>query len=101
MNKRHLHHLWTKIRWIKPTYVLVIAAVLSVTCIFALRANNEHMIKLRNSVYSADKNDGNVEAALQNLQSYVTSHMNTNLVSGNGTVYPPIQLKYTYQRILQ
>jgi hypothetical protein len=59
------------------------------------------MIKLRNAVYSADKNDGNVEAALQQLQAYVTRNMNTNLDSGNGTVYPPIQLKYTYQRILQ
>jgi hypothetical protein len=59
------------------------------------------MIKLRTAVYSADKNDGNVELALQRLQAYVTTHMNTNLDSGNGTVYPPIQLKYTYQRILQ
>lgn len=72
-----------------------------VICVFALRANNEHMIKLRTAVYSADKNDGNVELALQQLQAYVTTNMNTNLDSGNGTVYPPIQLKYTYQRILQ
>jgi hypothetical protein len=59
------------------------------------------MIQLRSAVYSTDKNNGNVEAALQRLQAYVTTHMNTNLDSGNGTVYPPIQLKYTYQRILQ
>jgi hypothetical protein len=101
MNKRQLHHLWTKVRWIKPSYILVVAVVCSVVCIFALRANNEHMTKLRDAVYSADKNDGNVETALRNLQAYVTTHMNTNLDSGNGTVYPPIQLKYTYQRILQ
>lgn len=101
MNKRRLHHLWTKVRWIKPTYILVLAVIFTIVCIADLRANNEHMIKLRNAVYSADKNDGNVEAALQQLQAYVTTHMNTNLDSGNGTVYPPIQLKYTYQRILQ
>lgn len=101
MNKRHLHHLWTKLRWIKPVYFLILALICTVVCIFALRANNEHMIKLRNDVYSADKDNGNVELALQHLQAYVTSHMNTNLDSGNGTVYPPIQLKYTYQRILQ
>jgi hypothetical protein len=59
------------------------------------------MTKLRSAVYAADKNNGNVEVALQQLQAYVTTHMNTNLDSGNGTVYPPIQLKYTYQRILQ
>jgi hypothetical protein len=72
-----------------------------VICIFALRANNEHMIKLRSAVYAADKNDGNVQGALAQLQAYVTTHMNTNLDTGNGTVYPPIQLRYTYQRILQ
>jgi len=101
MNKRQLHHLWTKIRWIKPIYILILAVALTVICIVNLRSNNEHMIKLRNAVYSADKNGGNVEAALQQLRAYVTTHMNTNLDSGKGTVYPPIQLKYTYQHILQ
>ena len=74
---------------------------MTLICIFALRANNEHMIKLRSAVYAADKSNGNVESALEQLQAYVTTHMNTNLDSGNGTVYPPIQLKYTYQRLLQ
>jgi hypothetical protein len=101
MNKRHLHHLWTNLRWIKPSYFLALAAVTTIICIFALRANNEHMIKLRSAVYAADKSNGNVELALEQLQAYVTTNMNTNLVSGNGTVYPPIQLKYTYQRLLQ
>lgn len=101
MNKRRLHHLWTKIRLIKLSYILILAVICSVICIVALRANNEHMIKLRNAVYAADKDNGDVETALQNLQAYVTTHMNTNLDSGNGTVYPPIQLKYTYQRLLQ
>ena len=93
--------MWTKFRKIKPGYFLVIAVISAVVCIFALRANNEHMIKLRSAVYAADKSNSNVQPALQRLQAYVTSHMNTNLDTGNGTVYPPIQLKYTYQRILQ
>ncbi len=101
MNKRRLHHLWTKIRWIKPGYFLILAVISTVVCFSALRANNEHMIQLRSAVYAADKNNGNVQGALQQLQAYVTTHMNTNLDTGNGTVYPPIQLKYTYQRILQ
>ena len=92
MNKRRLHHLWTKLRWIKPSYFLVLAVAMTITCVFALRANNEHMIKLRSAVYAADKDNGNVESALEQLQAYVTTHMNTNLDSGNGTVYPPIQL---------
>jgi hypothetical protein len=59
------------------------------------------MVKLRNAVYSADKNNTDAERALKQLQAYVTAHMNTNLNSGTGSVYPPIQLKYTYDRLLQ
>ena len=58
------------------------------------------MYKLRNDVYIADKNNGDVYGALQKLQAYVTTHMNTDLTSPNG-VYPPIQLKYTYDRLVQ
>jgi hypothetical protein len=101
MNKRRLHHLWTKVRWIKPGYFLVLAIISTVIFVFALRANNVHMIKLRSAVYTADKNNSDVNSALKQLQSYVTTHMNTDLSSGNGSVYPPIQLKYTYERILQ
>jgi hypothetical protein len=59
------------------------------------------MLVLRSDVYSADKNDKNVQASLDKLQSYVTSHMNTDLSAGPDPVYPPIQLKYTYQRLVQ
>lgn len=67
----------------------------------ALRANNEHMIKLRQAVYSADKNNGDIETPLKKLQIYVTSHMNTDLSAGPTPVYPPIQLKYTYDRLIK
>lgn len=100
MNKRRLHHAWTKIRWLKPWYFLVLAIVSTAVCVFALRANNQHMIKLRQAVYSADENNGDVSGALKNLQAYVTSHMNTSLSGGTNAVYPPIQLKYTYQRLV-
>jgi hypothetical protein len=86
---------------IKPLYFLVLAVTSGVICLFALRANNEHMIKLRSAVYSADMNDTNVSLALQQLQAYVTTNMNTDLSSGKGSVYPPIQLKYTYERLQQ
>lgn len=101
MDKRTLHHLWTKLRLLKPWYFLVLAVVSGVICIFALRANNEQMIKLRDAVYTADQNNGNTQAALQTLQAYVTAHMNTNLSAGPDPVYPPIQLKYTYDRLVQ
>jgi hypothetical protein len=58
------------------------------------------MSQLRDQVYAADKDGGDVEGALQQLRAYVHTHMNTSLASGDG-VYPPIQLKYTYQRLQQ
>jgi hypothetical protein len=72
-----------------------------IVALFALRHNNVHMMALKNAVYAADKNDGDTQKALQNLQVYVTSHMNTDLSAGDDAVYPPIQLKYTYDRLVQ
>jgi hypothetical protein len=89
-----------RIKNIKPWYFLVLALVSGVICIGALRANNQHMSELRDAVYAADKNNGDVKGALQELQAYVTTHMNTNLASGKTAVYPPIQLKYTYDRLV-
>lgn len=101
MDKRRLHHLWTKLRWIKPWHFLVLAVISSVVCVFALRANNQHMIKLRDAVYAADKNDTDIQKPLQGLQAYVTTHMNTELTTGKTSVYPPIQLQHTYERLTQ
>jgi hypothetical protein len=101
MNKRRLHHVWTTLRWIKPWYFLVLTIISAVICITALRDNNEHMLRLRDEVYAADKDNTDVASALQALQAYVTTHMNTNLSTGPNAVYPPIQLKYTYDRLVQ
>ena len=101
MDKRHLHHVWTKLRRLKPWYFLALAVITTAVCVFALRANNQHMVQLRDTVYQADKDNGDVSGALRNLQAYVTSHMNTDLSSGPNGVYPPIQLKYTYERLVQ
>jgi hypothetical protein len=101
MNKRYLHHVWTRLRAVKPWYFLIVAVISTAVCVLALRANNEHMVELRAAVYTADQNDAGVSGALQNLQSYVTAHMNTNLSSGPNAVYPPIQLKNTYDRLVQ
>lgn len=101
MNKRQLHHFYSRFRRIKPWYFLVLAVVSGFIGILALRSNNQHMAELRDAVYAADKNNGDVQTALRNLQNYVTSHMNTDLTAGNSSVYPPIQLKYTYERLVQ
>jgi hypothetical protein len=101
MYKRKLHHFLTKLRLISPWYVLILLLLSVGVSIYALRQNNITMINLRNDVYQADKNNTDVEKALQNLQSYVVSHMNTSLTTGNSSVYPPIQLSYTYERLVQ
>jgi hypothetical protein len=99
MDKPYLHHLWTRLRPIKTWYLLCIFAVLVVVHVVALRSNYTTMTSLRSAVFAADKNNGGVETALQKLRAYVGAHMNTNLDSDNG-VYPPIQLKYTYERLV-
>jgi hypothetical protein len=101
MNKRKLHHAWTRWRAVRPWYFLILAVASGVICIFALRANNQHMSELRGAVYAADKNGADVQKPLRELQAYVTHHMNTNLAAGNTSVYPPIQLKYSYERLTQ
>jgi hypothetical protein len=80
---------------------LALFIISSLVCIVALRHDNQQMVKLRDSVYAADKNGGNINAALNNLSDYVHSHMNTNLSDGSSGIYPPIQLQYTYQRLLE
>lgn len=101
MNKRRLHHFWRRFRRISPWYFLALAVISGVVCVASLRANNQQMVKLREAVYQADKNNGDVQGALKNLQAYVTRHMNTDLSAGPNAVYPPIQLKYTYDRLVQ
>jgi hypothetical protein len=64
-----------------------------------MRANYARMTELREAVYVADQNNGDVAGALTSLQRHVTSHMNTGLSAGSNAVYPPIQLKYTYERL--
>ena len=99
MDKRKLHHIWTKIRQIKPWYIFVLLVISSTVTVYSLRQNNLQMEKLRAAVYTADKDNTNVSAALSALQAYVTTNMNTNLASGPDAPYPPIQLEYTYARL--
>jgi hypothetical protein len=99
MDKRHVHHIWTKVRRIRVWHLFVACLLFATLTIFALRSNNLTMVHLRNNVYQADKDNGDVTGTLQKLRSYVYAHMNTNLENGAGSVYPPIQLKYTYERL--
>ncbi|HEY1063949.1 MAG TPA: hypothetical protein VGE30_01490 [Candidatus Saccharimonadales bacterium] len=101
MNKRHLHHYWRAFRTVKPVYFLLLALIFGAMSVVALRDNNQRMAELRDAVYAADKDNGDVQTALNNLQAHVTAHMNTSLTTGSTAVYPPIQLQHTYQRLVQ
>ncbi|HSX33108.1 MAG TPA: hypothetical protein VLF91_02100 [Candidatus Saccharimonadales bacterium] len=100
MYKQYLRSVLVRIKPVKTWYLLVACLVSGAVCALALRSNYVHMTDLRAAVYTADQQNGNVEAALQALRSYVGRHMNTSLATSDG-VYPPIQLKYTYQRLQQ
>ena len=67
--------------------------------VYGLRQNNLEMVNLKNQLLTADKDNGNVNGDLNLLRNFIYNHMNTSPGTKNG-VYPPIQLKYTYQRLL-
>lgn len=95
-----MSELLSKIWKVSARTWLYLFVVTGIICVFALRHNNQTMVKLRDAVYAADKDNKDVNAALNNLSHYVFRHMNTNLSSGNNNIKPPIQLKYTYQRLV-
>lgn len=100
MNQKSLHRFHAKLRKIRPVYIVAPALVTTAVCAYSLRANNLEMVRLREALYRADESGQQVDIALNNLRSYVHSHMNTNLTTSEG-IYPPIQLKYTYERLIK
>lgn len=100
MDSRTLHYIWRRIRPVKTSYLFTALLLCVFVHVAALRANNIHMTELRDAVYAADERGQGVEQALQDLRAHVGSHMNTDLDAGKG-VYPPVQLKYTYERLVQ
>lgn len=103
VNKRHLHYIHRRLEPVSPWFFLCLLIVSVVVGVGALRQNNINMLKLREAVYAADKDDKDdkdVEAALRDLREYVHSHMNTDLSANSNGIYPPIQLKYRYERLV-
>lgn len=99
MDKRHLHHVWRRLKPIPAWVFLVLAITSGAIGIYGLRQNNLKAIKLRDAVIAADKNKGDVETALRELREHIYAHMNADLSSGTG-VQQPIQLKYRYDRLI-
>ena len=100
MNKRKLHHIWRGLHRFSAWYFLVGLVLWGSIAAFALRQNNLTALRLRDNVLKVDEQNGDVEAALRELRVYTYSHMNTSLATPGG-VYPPIQLKYRYERLVE
>jgi hypothetical protein len=100
MNKRKLNHELGQLKTLPIWTFLVLSVVFGLIAVFALRTNNQQMIKLKAAVFTADEQNGDVEAALRELREHVYAHMNTNLTAGDNAIKPPIQLKYRYERLL-
>lgn len=100
VNRRHLHHVHRRLEPVSPWFFLALTITFAVISVGALRQNNMQMLALREAVYKADKENGDVEQALRELREYVHGHMNTDLTSNSNGIYPPIQLKYRYERLV-
>ncbi len=100
MSKRKLHHYLTRLRTVPVWLFLVLAVFFGVVAVLAMRANNQKMIELREAVFVADEQGGDIETALRDLREHVYSHMNTDLAAGDNAIRPPIQLKYHYERLV-
>lgn len=98
MNKRHLHHVLKQLRQVRAWYFVIAILVSLGVSMYAIRQNNIRTIELRDAVLQVDKDNGDVETALHDLREYVYGHMNSDLASPTGA-YPPIQLKYRYERL--
>ncbi len=97
--KLALHRLLGVLQKISYWYFLFLCIGFAIVAIFTLRQNNLTALRLRDEVLLVDKQNGNTEMALKNLRQFVYAHMNTNLASST-SVYPPIQLKFHYERLL-
>ncbi len=100
VNRRHLRYVHRRLEPISPWFFLALAVVFAVISVGALRQNNIRMLELREAVYVADKEEGDTELALRELREYVHGHMNTDLTANSNGIYPPIQLKYRYERLV-
>lgn len=99
-SKRTLHHYYALLRGLSPKLLVVLLLVTGLLAAAALRSNNIRMIELRDKVFIADEEGSGVDEALNQLREYVTTHMNTDLSSGI-SIKPPIQLKHTYERLVE
>lgn len=91
------YHL-RQFRRISPVYVATAFVASGAVTVYALRANNLKMVELKEKLFKADEAGQDVQTPLRDLQQHVLHHMNTSLATES--IYPPIQLKGTYDRLM-
>ncbi len=99
MGKRRLHHWLVTLRKLRAWYLVILLVISLLITVFALRDNNSRALQLLETVHAVDQKNGDVEAALRDLREHVHSHMHSSLAVPGGA-YPPIQLKYRYERLV-
>ncbi len=100
MHKRQQHHIL--VSWVRPfkyRYLLIILLVSGGVSLLALRQNNLTALRLRDRALKVDEQNGDIETALRDLREYTYAHMNARLSSDSG-IYPPVQLKFRYERLV-
>lgn len=100
MSTHRTYYLLRRLKDVRYTYFIVIFIVAAGLFVYASRQNNLRAIYLRDRLMQVDKDNGDVSAALNDLREFTYGHMNANLSGGPNGIYPPIQLKYTYERLV-
>lgn len=98
MHKRKIRRIFVRLRPLSYWYFVLMLLVSGGVALYALRQNNLRALELRDKVLDVDKQDGDIETALRELREFTYGHMNARLSSDTG-IYPPIQLKYRYERL--
>lgn len=87
----------------KSIYKIIVFGILTVISIFlfftGMISNGNGAVQRFNALNAVDQAGGDVETALNELRSFIYTHMNTEIGGPNG-IYPPIQLKGTYERLV-
>lgn len=86
-----MHHWLVVLRRIRTWHLLILLVLLIALSAFLLRQNNLGMVERRNLVKQADEQNAGLAEALNELQHYVLTHMNTDLGEG-------IFLEHSHQR---
>ncbi len=91
MNKRKLHHYWGRVTSVKTWHLIVLVILFAALSLYGLRQNSLGLEPKIQAVITADKNNEDIDVAVNELGDYVVHHMNADLPR-------PIQLEHSYKR---